>query len=119
MRATRDEARVQEVARKSPHKVYSGVKSKVAGNMKSIRKTQTRTLTQSYTAEGTVEAPRRAKTYASPGKRTKKSTTTYHEKIISEIKNKYSKETINEMSQEQLASEILHMQTSGKRNGVT
>ena len=66
--------------------------------MKSIRKTQTRTHVSSYMAEGTVEAPRRAKTYASPGKRAKKSTVTHHEKIISEIKNKYSKDAINEMS---------------------
>lgn len=30
------------MARKSPEKIYSGVKSKVAGNLKSIRKSQVR-----------------------------------------------------------------------------
>lgn len=39
-----DNARVQQMARNSPKKVYSGVKSKVAGNMRSIKKSQTRTL---------------------------------------------------------------------------
>ena len=34
----RDNAAAHQAARKSPEKVYKGVKSKVAGNMKSIRK---------------------------------------------------------------------------------
>ena len=67
---------------------------------------------------------RRAKTYThySP-KKARKSVQpgSYHDKIVNEIKSKYSKDAINEMSQEQLAAEILEMQGRGsnsKRNGV-
>jgi hypothetical protein len=38
----RDNAAAHQAARKSPGKVYGGVKSKIAGNMKSIRKSQVR-----------------------------------------------------------------------------
>jgi hypothetical protein len=38
MQGVRKSAAVNEVARLSPKKIYSGVKSKVGGNMKSIRK---------------------------------------------------------------------------------
>lgn len=40
--AVRQKARVTEVTRKSPDKVYKHVKSKIAGNMRSIKKSQTR-----------------------------------------------------------------------------
>ena len=39
----RKNAAVNQVTRLSPKKIYSGVKSKVAGNVKSIKKTQKRT----------------------------------------------------------------------------
>lgn len=90
--------------------MYSGVKSKVAGNMKSIKKAQTRTMNVRGDATGNSgEATRsRAKTYTSPKKAQKGAQpSTYSDNIISEIKNKYSKEEINEMTQEQLAGEIL------------
>lgn len=42
LKGIRENAAAHNVARKSPQKIYSGVKSKVAGNMKSIRKSQVR-----------------------------------------------------------------------------
>lgn len=38
MRGVRKTAAVREVTRVSPQKIYGGVKSKVAGNMKSINR---------------------------------------------------------------------------------
>ena len=99
------------MARHSPSKVYAGVKSKVAGNMKSIKKSQSRTMMKKAALEqahgNTEGGSRRGKTYTSPKKSRKSVQPTYHDKIASEIKSKYSKDAINEMTQEQLASEIL------------
>lgn len=39
MKEVRSKANVTEAARHSPKKVYSGVKSKIAGNMRSITRT--------------------------------------------------------------------------------
>ena len=91
------------MARNSPGKVYAGVKSKVAGNMKSIKKSQTRTMVkkaQEQYAQGGSPDVRRARTsYYSP-KKARKSVQpgSYHDKIVSEIKSKYSKDAINGMS---------------------
>ena len=41
-------AAVYEAARLSPKKIYSGVKSKVAGNIRSINKSKQRTAAQAY-----------------------------------------------------------------------
>ena len=57
--------------RSSPGKGYDKVKSKVAGNMRSIKKSQTRAMIQrAQQEEGTIGegVPRRAKTYTSPKK---------------------------------------------------
>ena len=42
IQGVRSHAAVNEVARTSPKKLYSGVRSKVAGNVKSIKKSQKR-----------------------------------------------------------------------------
>ena len=104
--------------RGSPGKAYAGVKSKVAGNMKSIKKSQTRTMmrrAQENGENGVEGGPRRAKTYTSPKK--KAANAGDHDQIIREIKNKYSKDAINGMSHEQLAAEILEIQ-GRKTNGL-
>ena len=107
--------------RGSPGKGYAAVKSKVAGNMKSIKKTQTRTMMQRAQENGETNAvegaPRRAKTYTSPKKTKKVANAGDHDQIIREIKNKYSKDAINGMSHEQLAAEILEIQ-GRKANGT-
>ena len=86
----------------SPSKGYGAVKSKVAGNMRSIKKSQTRTAMQRAIQQDQYPEhnfPKRAKTYASPKKARKSAApSTNHDQIISEIKSKYSKEAINEMS---------------------
>lgn len=71
--------------------------------MKSIKKTQTRTMikkAEQMQYQGNSEvSTRRAKTaYYSPKKARKSVQPTYHDKIISEIKSKYSKDAINEMT---------------------
>lgn len=118
-RAAVDGPDIDSPGRSSPGKAYSGVKSKVAGNIKSIKKSQTRAMMQrAYENDGTVPngAPRRAKTYTSP-KKTKKAAAD-QDQIISAITNKYSKDAINNMSQEELAAEILEIQGRSKRNGT-
>lgn len=98
---------------KSPTK-YHVVKSKVAGNMKSIKKSQTRAMLQKHDMiGGSVESPVRVPKHASPKKRKSGAASqmpgSYQDQIINEIKNKYSKDAINQMSHEQLANEILNM----------
>lgn len=47
MQGVRKTAAINQVTRTSPKKMYGGVKSKVGGNMKSIRKSQGRTIVSS------------------------------------------------------------------------
>ena len=50
IQGVRKTAAVHQVARQSPKKLYSGVKSKVGGNIKSIKKTQKRAVVTSALA---------------------------------------------------------------------
>lgn len=101
--------------RGSPNK-YSGVKSKVAGNMKSIKKSQTRVMMQRSGNEFgplNTDPSTRGLKASSPTKgrrhtaKLQAAPPSYHDQIIQEIKNKYSKDAINQMSHEELANEIL------------
>ena len=44
LQGVRANAEAHKQARKSPQKIYSGVKSKVAGNIKSIKKAKTKSI---------------------------------------------------------------------------
>ena len=46
IRKVEENAKVLEMTRRNPDKIYKTVKSKIAGNMKSIRKSQTRNQMQ-------------------------------------------------------------------------
>ena len=49
------ESNVQRVARKSPHKLYGNVKSKVAGNLRSQRKSKANNLYRAAMAHQSEE----------------------------------------------------------------
>jgi len=63
----REKARVTEVTRTSPQKVYKTVRSKVAGNMKSIRKSQTRKVISQAISDH--QSSRSDIAYSSPGRK--------------------------------------------------
>jgi hypothetical protein len=65
----RANAEAHNIARKSPEKIYSGVKSKVAGNIKSIKKAQTRSQVQKVNSAAKTEQEA-TYTDASPMKQT-------------------------------------------------
>lgn len=93
LRGVRENARNTEVMRNSPDKVYKAVRSKVAGNMKSIKKSQTRKV-MSQTLQDHQQT-RSEGTYTSPGK---KRISNKGKTVMDQITNKYSRDVIKEMS---------------------
>jgi len=56
LKGVRADAEAHRQARKSPQKIYSGVKSKVAGNIKSIKRAQTKSIVAKANSSAKVES---------------------------------------------------------------